>query len=54
MASRVVVLTRGPGRLEADVAVAGPMPRPAGFRAEAAFRSTVETVSAALAQGVAA
>jgi NitT/TauT family transport system ATP-binding protein len=54
MASRVVVLTRGPGRIEADVAVAGPMPRPAGFRADAAFRSTVETVSAALAQGVAA
>lgn len=54
MASRVVVLTRGPGRIAADVAVPGPMPRPAHFRTEPGFRATAEAVSDALAQGVAA
>lgn len=54
MASRVVVMTRGPGRIAADVAVAGPMPRPAHFRTQAAFRETVEAVSTALADGIAA
>ncbi|MBL8555644.1 MAG: ABC transporter ATP-binding protein [Phenylobacterium sp.] len=53
MASRVVVLTRGPGRVAADVAVEGPMPRPAHFRTGAGFRQTAEQVSAALADGVA-
>lgn len=51
MAGRVVVLSRGPGRIAADMAVAGPMPRPPGFRAEAAFRATAEAVSQALAEG---
>ncbi|OHB27649.1 MAG: ABC transporter ATP-binding protein [Phenylobacterium sp. RIFCSPHIGHO2_01_FULL_69_31] len=54
MASRVVVLTRGPGRIAADFAVAGPIPRPPHFRAEADFRATSEAVSAALAEGIAA
>jgi NitT/TauT family transport system ATP-binding protein len=54
MASRVVVMTRGPGRIAADLAVTGPMPRPAHFRTEAAFRSTAEAVSDALAEGIAA
>lgn len=54
MASRVVVLTKGPGRIAADVAVAGPMPRPPQFRSAANFRQTAEQVSAALADGVAA
>lgn len=54
MASRVVVLSKGPGRIAGDFAVAGPMPRPARFRTEAAFRATAEQVSTALAQGVAA
>jgi NitT/TauT family transport system ATP-binding protein len=54
MASRVVVLTRGPGRIAADVAVEGPLPRPPHFRTDAAFRQTAEQVSAALADGVAA
>ena len=54
MASRVVVLSKGPGRIAGDFAVAGPMPRPAHFRTEAAFRATAEQVSTALAQGVAA
>jgi NitT/TauT family transport system ATP-binding protein len=54
MAGRVVVMSRGPGRLAADVPVEGPMPRAAGFRTAAGFRATVETVSLALAQGMAA
>jgi len=54
MASRVVVMSRGPGRIAGEVAVEGPLPRPPGFRTTAAFRKTVETVSAALAQGMAA
>jgi len=54
MASRVVVMTRGPGRLAADIPVEGPLPRPPGFRATAGFRSVVETVSAALARGLSA
>jgi NitT/TauT family transport system ATP-binding protein len=54
MASRVVVMTRGPGRLAGEIAVEGPLPRPPGFRTTEAFRATVETVSQALAQGMAA
>jgi NitT/TauT family transport system ATP-binding protein len=54
MASRVVVMTRGPGRIAGDFPVEGPLPRPAHFRTEAAFRATAEAVSAALADGVAA
>jgi NitT/TauT family transport system ATP-binding protein len=53
MASRVVVLTRGPGRIAAEFPVKGPLPRPAHFRSEPVFRSTVEAVSEALAQGIA-
>jgi NitT/TauT family transport system ATP-binding protein len=54
MASRVVVMSRGPGRIAGDFAVPGPMPRPAHFRAEPTFRATAEAVSAALAEGIAA
>ena len=54
MASRVVVMSRAPGRIAGDFAVEGPLPRPAQFRTGAAFRATVEAVSAALAEGVAA
>lgn len=54
MASRVVVMSRGPGRIAADLPVAGPIPRPPHFRTTAAFRETAESVSTALAQGVAA
>lgn len=50
MAGRVVVMTPGPGRRAFETVVAGPLPRPAGFRAEPAFRETVETVSSRLAQ----
>jgi len=52
MASRVVVMSRGPGRIMAEVAVEGPLPRPAGFRTTEGFRRTVETVSAALGRGM--
>jgi NitT/TauT family transport system ATP-binding protein len=45
MGSRVVVMSRGPGRVAGDVAVEGPLPRPHGFRATEGFRRTVEAVS---------
>jgi NitT/TauT family transport system ATP-binding protein len=54
MASRVVVMRSSPGRLAAEVAAPGPLPRPDGFRTRPAFRATVETVSRALAEGMAA
>ena len=54
MASRVLVMTPGPVRLASEMAVDAPLPRPAGFRTSALFRETVEHVSAALAQAMAA
>jgi NitT/TauT family transport system ATP-binding protein len=54
MASRVVVMTPGPGRLQQETQVAAPIPRPPGFRTTQIFRDTVEQVSAALAQAMAA
>jgi len=48
------VMTRGPGRIGGDVRVDAPLPRPPGFRVTPAFREHVETVSGALAQGMAA
>lgn len=48
MASRVVVLSAGPGRIAAEAVVPGPLPRPLRFRAEPSFRDTAETISAAL------
>jgi NitT/TauT family transport system ATP-binding protein len=54
MASRVVVMTRGPGRIAGEVAVEGPLPRAEGFRTTSAFRRTVEQVSDLLAEGMAA
>ena len=50
MAGRVVVLTPGPGVVAGEVVVEGPLVRPAGFRTTAAFRQTVEAVSALLAR----
>lgn len=52
MASRVVVLSRGPGRIIGDFPVVGAMPRQPGFRSDPAFRAAAEAVSAALAAGV--
>jgi NitT/TauT family transport system ATP-binding protein len=54
MASRVVVMTKGPGRTAGEVAIDGALPRPEGFRTTAAFRAQVEAVSQLLAQGMAA
>jgi NitT/TauT family transport system ATP-binding protein len=54
MASRVVVMSRGPGRTAGEVAVDGPLPRPPHFRTTEAFRATAEAVSDLLAQGMAA
>jgi len=52
MAVRVLVLTPGPGRVAAEIAVAGPLPRPAGFRITEGFRNAAEAVSNALAQAM--
>lgn len=52
MASRVVVMTAGPGQLAGECAVEGPLPRPSGFRTTEAFRRTAETVSNLLARGM--
>ncbi len=52
MASRVVVMTAGPGRIAGEATVDGPMPRPAGFRTTEAFRRTAEQVSDLLAAGM--
>ena len=54
MATRVVVMTPGPGRTAAEVKVAGPEPRPPGFRTTSKFRGTVEDVSELLATAGAA
>ncbi|PZQ51782.1 MAG: ABC transporter ATP-binding protein [Phenylobacterium zucineum] len=54
MASRVVVMSQGPGRIVGDFAVDGPLPRPAHFRTSPGFRATAEAVSGALADGMAA
>ncbi|HZZ70410.1 MAG TPA: ABC transporter ATP-binding protein [Phenylobacterium sp.] len=53
MASRVVVMTTGPGRIAGEVAVEGPLPRPDGFRTTERFRAQVEAVSRLLVEGMA-
>jgi len=50
MATRVVVMTPGPGRTAGEVPVEGPTPRPPGFRTTPDFRATAERVSGLLAQ----
>ena len=52
IASRVVVMTAGPGRVAGEALVEGPMPRPPGFRTTEAFRRTAEQVSDLLAAGM--
>jgi NitT/TauT family transport system ATP-binding protein len=53
MASRVAVMTPGPGRLQRETLVQAPIPRPEGFRTSPGFRQTVEQVSGDLAQAMA-
>jgi NitT/TauT family transport system ATP-binding protein len=45
MASRVVVMTPGPGRTAGETHVAGPLPRPERFRTTGPFRLAAEAVS---------
>ena len=54
MASRVLVMTPGPGRLLAEAPVDARLPRPEGFRTSSLFRDAVEQVSGALARGMGA
>ncbi len=57
MAGRVVVMSRGPGRLVGETRVEGLLPRPTGFRTSQTFRDACERISADLAtamQGAAA
>ena len=49
MASRVVVMTSGPGRSGGETAIDAPLPRPAGFRTTSLFREAAEAVSNQLA-----
>jgi len=52
MASRVVVMTSGPGRIAGEVTIEGPLPRPVGFRTSETFRRAAEEVSQILARGM--
>jgi NitT/TauT family transport system ATP-binding protein len=54
MASRVVVMTRGPGRMAGVTAIEGPLPRPHGFRTTAMFRNAAEATSNTLDAAMAA
>ena len=54
MASRVVVMTSGPGRAAGGAVIDAPLPRPAGFRTTPEFRQATEKVSADLALAMAA
>ncbi len=51
MAARVVVLTKGPGRVAGEIEIPGDLPRPKAFRATAGFRQAAEDISSCLAQG---
>jgi NitT/TauT family transport system ATP-binding protein len=49
MATRVVVMTAGPGRSGGETLIDAPIPRLPGFRTTAMFRAAAEEISAALA-----
>jgi NitT/TauT family transport system ATP-binding protein len=48
MASRVIVMSAGPGRSAGETLIEAPVPRPQGFRTTAAFREAAEAISAQL------
>jgi NitT/TauT family transport system ATP-binding protein len=54
MASRLVVMTSGPGRTAAETRIEAAFPRPEGFRTTDLFRKTAEKVSADLAAAMGA
>lgn len=51
MASRVAVMTRGPGRIAGEIEVGGHLPRLIGFRTTPEFRHAAEAVSDLLVKG---
>lgn len=53
MASRVIVMTPGPGRSAGETIIDAPSPRPAGFRTTALFREAAEIISERLASATA-
>ncbi len=48
MASRVIVMSAGPGRSAGETLIEAPVPRLQGFRTTAAFREAAEAISAQL------
>jgi len=53
MASRVLVMTQGPGRDAGQTLIEAPIPRPSGFRTTAAFREAAEKISTDLEHAMA-
>lgn len=53
MASRVVVMSAGPGKSAGETATAAPVPRPEAFRTSPPFRDAAEAISRQLAQAMA-
>lgn len=52
LAGRTLVLAGATGRAAAEIASPGPLPRPAGWRADAGYRTAVEALAAALARAM--
>ncbi len=52
LAGRTLVLDGATGRVAAELASPGSLPRPAGWRADAGYRAAVEALAAALAQAM--
>jgi NitT/TauT family transport system ATP-binding protein len=52
VASRVVVMSPGPGRIAAEARIEAPLPRPPAFRTSPAFRHAAEGLSEQLSQAM--